>query len=87
MKNKKKKKDTTLASIFSPALFGDQYFQAFDDYVTINEAGNAVNGAIMFIVQLVKADQAGKIQLTENEKNTLYSSYQYLIELVDAYDD
>jgi hypothetical protein len=81
------KKIDVLASVNSPSLVGDQFYAAFDEYVTISDAYNAISSAITFIVQLLKAHDAGKINLTDADRVVLMENYAYLAELVDGYDD
>lgn len=80
-------KDNTLATINTPTTSKEQFLTAFDEYTTVMNTYNAINSGLMFIAQLINAHNENKITLTEEEHKTLMSSYDYLVELIDAYDD
>lgn len=76
-----------LSTINSPQLTTDQFLKAFDEYVTISTSYHSIIAALSFIAQLMNAHAEEKINLTEAEHTTLVKSYDYLLELVDGYDD
>lgn len=76
-----------LSTINSPQLTTDQFLKVFDEYVTISTSYHSITAALSFIAQLMNAHAQEKISLTDEEHATLVKSYDYLIELVDGYDD